>query len=128
MNITRKFIAFDLDTNNLKKFMKNYQDAYKQIKNFMIKNGFIHEQGSAYCSINPLTNDEILDIVFDLKDQFEWSITCIKALHVTNIGTQYNLITYIKDNKTNNIEDMPMKQSQSKTLESKKASKKQTKN
>ena len=46
-------LSFDLDTNLLKQhYSIHYSGAYRLIKNFLLKNGFEHNQDSDY--INPI--------------------------------------------------------------------------
>lgn len=67
-----KFIAFDLDTKQLKMFMDRYQTAYEKIKKFMLDNNFEHEQGSCYISKVKFDAGEIVDLIVNIKNQFEW--------------------------------------------------------
>lgn len=58
---SRKAINFDLDTANLKKYypQKNYRQAYRDIKDFMVNNGFKHRQWSGYISIHKINDYDV---------------------------------------------------------------------
>ena len=59
MSFTRKAINFDLSTADLKKYFKNTAEAYNQIKNFMLQNGFEHRQYSGYVSKEAMEDDDV---------------------------------------------------------------------
>lgn len=107
-----KFIAFDLDTKQLKMFMDRYQTAYEEIKKFMLDNNFEHEQGSCYISKVKFDAGEIVDLIVNIKNQFEWFAPCVKKLCVTNVGKQYDLTDILRDdilnyrNDNNGFEDV----------------------
>jgi virulence-associated protein VapD len=91
-----KSIEFDLDTNRLQEFYKDYRTAYRDIRSFMEKHGYSHRQGSVYNSNEKLLETDILVLVDELKDRFEWAPTCIKAFDVANIGQQHSMLTQIQ--------------------------------
>lgn len=101
-NISRKFIAFDLDTKELKKFLTDYRLAYTQIKSFMEENGFIHEQGSAYSSINNISYSDVQILITEFSETFNWAQKCVKKLQVTMIGNQFDFKRYLN----NDIEEL----------------------
>ena len=86
-----KAINFDLDTKELGKHYKRYQQAYYDLMAFFKKNGFHHRQGSGYVSERKLTSADIIDLIGRLRESFAWTSTCIKRIDVTNIGAQYDL-------------------------------------
>lgn len=88
-----KAINFDLDTNMLKIYYNkpNISNAYKEIKNFLIKNNFIHRQGSGYISSKPISNTEITRLVIKLKNTFPWLSKSVKEFDVTNIEKTFSL-------------------------------------
>ena len=86
-----KAINFDLDTRLLRQYYKRYQQAYADLLRFFIKRNFSHRQGSGYVSNDKLTSADIVDVIGDLRKEFEWSGTCIKKIDVTNVGVQYDL-------------------------------------
>ena len=94
-----KAINFDLDTNELKKHYSRYQQAYTELYKFFRNKDFSHRQGSGYVSNNKLTSADIIDIIGELQEMFEWTGTCIKKIDVTNVGAQYDLtMLLVKDN------------------------------
>lgn len=96
-----KFIAFDLDTKQLKMFMDRYQTAYEKIKKFMLDNNFKHEQGSCYISNIAMTHSEIQDIVEDLNNKYDWFAPSVKKLCVTDVGRKYDLAVGLRDDNVN---------------------------
>lgn len=91
MSLARKAINFDLSTNELKKHFKNTAEAYNQIKDFMLQNGFEHRQYSGYVSKEPLEDYEITNLVVKLKNKFSWLYPCTQRFDVTDIGEQHDL-------------------------------------
>lgn len=91
MSLARKAINFDLSTNELKKHFKNTAEAYNQIKDFMLQNGFEHRQYSGYVSKEPLEDYEITNLVVKLKNKFSWLYPCAQKFDVTDIGEQHDL-------------------------------------
>ncbi len=110
-NKVKKQISFDLDTNNLKKYYpkpKNfvsedyYKKAYKDIKNFMLKNNFKHRQGSIYVSKDKLSDFNITTFVKDISKKYSWFSKVVNSLDVTDVGQIYDLM-YIFENEQNDI-------------------------
>lgn len=102
MSFVRKAINFDLSTADLKKYFKNTADAYSQIKNFMLQNGFEHRQYSGYVSKEAMEDDDVALIAFNLTRQFRWLSTCTKKFDVTDIGEQHDLKDILTDKKLPN--------------------------
>lgn len=81
----KKAINFDIDTKKYEEYTgRRSPTAYKEIRNFLIKNGFEHRQGSGYISKRSL-NDSNITITF------EWLEYCVKKMDVTNVGKQHSL-------------------------------------
>ena len=91
-----KSIEFDLDTKKLQEFYKDYRTAYKDIRAFMTKHGYVHRQGSVYNSNEKLLETDILVLVDEIKEHFTWASTCIKAFDVANIGQQHSMLTQLQ--------------------------------
>ena len=89
-----KALYFDLYVSELKKNYpgKNYLGAYGDIKRYLLKRDFTHEQWSGYHSKDKMTDLELFDLVQDLSDALPWFSMCINHFEVTNIGTNYNLV------------------------------------
>ena len=110
MGKTRKSFHFDLDTKKMKQCYdsrKNYRQGYYDIKKFMLKNGFVHEQGSGYTSKKALTDTEALSIALQLKSALPWLEKCIRVFTVTDFRKGKD-ITGILTSKPASIE--PKKQ------------------
>lgn len=93
MSITRKQISFDLDTKILEKHYpnSNWRNAYKEIKIFMIDNGFSWQQGSVYISNKPIHNTSINELLENLVKLYPYLNNCMRDCVVTNIGKSYSL-------------------------------------
>lgn len=91
-----KSIEFDLDTKKLQEYYSDYRTAYKDIRRFMTKHGYIHRQGSVYNSKDKLFETDILVLVNTLKEHFSWASTCIKAFDVANIGQQHSMLMQLQ--------------------------------
>lgn len=93
-----KALYFDLRIHDLKKFYpkKNYLGAYADIKRYLLKNAFTHEQWSGYHSVNKMTDLEIFDLVQQMAVQMSWFSKCINHFAVTNIGMNYNLLEILE--------------------------------
>ena len=90
-----KAINFDLDTIGLKEFYPRYQQAYKDLLKFFKNRDFSHRQGSGYVSNQKLSSADIIDLVTELKEEYEWTATCVKKIDVTNVGAQYDLTSLL---------------------------------
>ena len=89
-----KALYFDLYINELKKNYprKNHLGAYGDIKRYLLRHDFTHEQWSGYHSVNKMTDLEIFDLVQDMSEVLPWFSACVNHFEVTNIGTNYNLV------------------------------------
>lgn len=87
-----KAINFDLNTNKLKEYYPRYQQAYNDLSKFFKENNFYHRQGSGYVSNEKMTSADIIDLMGDLQKKYLWAGDCIKAIDVTNVGPQYDLM------------------------------------
>lgn len=97
-----KALNFDLDTNSLKRYYpnSNYRQAYRDIKKFLIQNGFEHRQWSGYKSIEPLSDYYIIHLTSKIKKTFPWLSKCVNRFDVTDIGKQYDMAKIIKSTHT----------------------------
>lgn len=91
MSLARKAINFDLSTNELKKYFKNTAEAYNQIKDFMLQNGFEHRQYSGYVSKEVMEDDDITLLVLNITNKLTWLYPCTQKFDVTDIGEQHDL-------------------------------------
>ncbi len=108
----RKAINFDMDTKKLKeKGFEHLSTPYSLVKNFMINNNFIHQQGSGYVSQKQMNKKEILKIINKMKNELPWAIGCFSDIVVSNIDEkQFNLTSYFNEEIDNSsIEDKKIK-------------------
>ena len=91
MRKQRKQIAFDLDTEALKKYYpaNSWNNAYYDIKKFMVGNGFIWIQGSVYVSERTMTSTEVTYILNNLIKKHDWLNVCMRDCRETDIGKQH---------------------------------------
>ncbi len=90
---TRKQLAFDIDTKELKKYYpkSNWRYAYKLIKKFMLENGFIWLQGSVYVSMKPITNMKAISIITKLVEKYPYLNKAVRDMTVTEISELFSL-------------------------------------
>lgn len=106
----QKSLNFDLDTNKLKELYpnKSYTQAYKDIKNFLLKNGFEHRQGSGYISKENMSELEVTDIVTNLNNKHSWLKSCCKTFDYYDVGKQYDGLSILNEKrelKDNQVKD-----------------------
>ena len=92
-----KAINFDLDTRALKKYYPRYQKAYSDLLVFFKSKDFTHRQGSGYVSNKRLSSADIVDLIVELKEKYEWVSSCVKKIDVTNVSAQYDLLFLLSD-------------------------------
>lgn len=103
----RKALNFDLDTNALKQHYpgKNYRQAYRDVKKFLLENGFKHRQWSGYTSIKPMADSTMRAKVLKLKKAFPWLSKCVNRFDVTDIGEQHDLTHIITGKAKVNVKE-----------------------
>jgi len=89
---SRKQIAFDLDTVNLKRYYPkdHWQSAYADIKRFMLQNHFSWQQGSVYTSEKGMTLYETYAVIKAMIQTYPWTNVCMRDCVVTNIGRSHS--------------------------------------
>lgn len=89
----RKQVAFDLDTNELKRYYPtdNWRKSYEDIKKHMIKFGFEWQQGSVYVSQYGVEGKEVYKIIEKFVNTNEWINKCMRDCKITSIGKDNNL-------------------------------------
>lgn len=99
---SRKQIAFDLDTGNLKKHYpkKHWRSAYADFKKFMVKNHFSWQQGSVYTSKKGMTPYEAYAVIRTMIQVYPWTNVCMRDCVVTNIGRSHSQ-NYLFDKNAN---------------------------
>ena len=92
MGSGRKQIAFDLDTNQLKKYYpnENWKNAYRDIKRVMEANGFTWRQGSIYISESGISSAFATKVVEELPKKLPWTNICMRDCVITNIGRSFS--------------------------------------
>lgn len=70
--------------------------AYADIKNYLLKRHFNHEQWFGYHSMKKMTDLEIFDLVQEMVVQMPWFSKCINHFAVTNVGTNHNLLDILE--------------------------------
>ncbi len=97
---SRKQITFDLRQAALRQYYpgkalslnpQRYKKAYRDIQNFMVRNGFEHRQYSVYTSLEKLSVVDVVRLMGDLGQEFPWLAQCVNEIDVTNIGAQHSL-------------------------------------
>lgn len=107
----KKAINFDIDTKKYEEYTgRRSPTAYKEIRNFLNKNGFEHRQGSGYISKKSLNDSNITTLVANITITFEWLEYCIKEIDVTNVGRQHSLKDmFSKKTNKDNLADIEIK-------------------
>lgn len=99
---TKKYIRtfnFDLRIKSLRQYYpsSNFLKAYSDIKKFLLKHNFEHRQWSGYKSLEPLSDREVYNIIYNMTTTFPWLKNCVNKFDVTNIGDIYDLTLPIKN-------------------------------
>lgn len=90
-------ILFDLDTTCLTQNYEgnSYNNAYKQIREFMIENGFIWTQGSVYFGKTEIDAVKCVLIIQKLAKKYSWFSTCVKDIRMLRIEENNDLLPAI---------------------------------
>lgn len=91
--LTRKQVAFDLDTHELEKYYptEHWRNAYTVIKKHMWNNGFAWIQGSVYVSEEPMAARICSQIIKNLVKKNPWLNLCMRDCRMTYVGKEHNL-------------------------------------
>ena len=89
-----KALYFDLHTKNLSKYysINNPNGGYSEIKEFLTRNNFTHEQYSGYHSNFKTTDMRIFRLIKLMKTEMPWLSECVNKFAVMDVGENYNLI------------------------------------
>lgn len=101
MELDRKAFHFDLDVEALKRFYSDkdstsWNDAWSDIQDILLDNGFEKPQYSGYESQGKMTYQEAYTVIRKLSEQLPWFSLCIKAATFTEIGESYDVGAYLK--------------------------------
>jgi virulence-associated protein VapD len=114
MATSKKAINFDLDTKQLKKYYPNgdYHKAYYDIKSFLERNGFHHQQGSGYISDKPMTMGVAHAKLEKMNSELSWLGKCLKCIELTNANKKHNVISMFEtsDLKNSKIEKVELEE------------------
>lgn len=91
------FLSFDLNLDNLKLYYqnKNINQAWDDIKRFMKKNGFEHNQYSAYISKDRMSRYDIRDFMESMYKKLPWFPLCANRVMLSERNSQEKLLTSI---------------------------------
>ena len=80
----KKGINFDLDTNALKIYYTegDWRNAYHDVRNFFKKSGFEHIQGSGYHTLMPMSEPDVMTIVYRMTKRFPWINYCVRFVRL----------------------------------------------
>lgn len=89
----KKGINFDLDTEALKKRYTNgdWHNAYYDVRNFFVKNGFEHIQGSGYHSLIPMWESDVMTIVYQMTKEFPWINYCVSVCTLADVPDAFDI-------------------------------------
>ncbi len=92
-SMTRKQISFDIDTKELELYYpkNNWRDAYRLIKEHMIKNDFEWIQASVYTSKDFISVYEVMAILGILFKKYPYLHKSIRDVVVTEVGEIFSL-------------------------------------
>lgn len=89
----KKGINFDLDTEALKEhYIKgDWRNAYHDIRNFFKENGFEHIQGSGYHSLMPMSESDVMSIVYRMTKEFPGINYCVRVCTLSDVPETFNI-------------------------------------
>lgn len=94
--LQRRQISFDIDTKVAEQILgPSYRNIYRQIYDFMLKEGWVHLQGSVYMSKKPISVYIVGYIIHKMIMQHPYMEKCFKRIHQTDIGAVHDLSRYV---------------------------------
>ena len=95
---SKKAINFDLNNSLLKKYYpsKKYRKEWTEIRNFLIKNGFIHRQYPGYVSKEPISITSVIHLITNMSLHLKWLSECVKEFDLTIVGDEYSMKDYMQ--------------------------------
>ncbi len=100
---TRKALNFDFNTILIQENMSTlqiqstYRKAYYDIEKYLLANGFEHVQESAYTSVEPISFQEVEDIIENIIQEMPYLKDAIKSMEVTSVGKTYEVTEILKN-------------------------------
>lgn len=92
----RKEFIFDIDTKQGDIYYGSYRKIYPIIGRYLISNGFVRIEGSAYRSVEPMKRERFLRLFRKLLKQEPDLAKCIKEVHLAEVIDDYSLNDYVK--------------------------------
>ena len=89
----KKGINFDLDTNALKIHYTegDWRNAYHDVRNFFKKNGFEHIQGSGYHTLMPMSEPDVMTIVYRMMKRCPWINYCVSVCTLADVPEAFDI-------------------------------------
>lgn len=99
---SRVSVYFDLDVQALKNIYEpasghDYTNAYHEIRSFMKKEGYEHEQGSVYHSVSEKDRSDVIRTVKALQDEKSWLKECVKKMSYARISEEHDITGIFQD-------------------------------
>lgn len=87
-------ISFDLNIADLEEFYPNgsYNNAYGDIKKFLLNNGFSHKQGSVYFGDESTNAVKTVVTINKMSNQFPWLKNCVSDIRMLRIEEDNDLM------------------------------------
>ena len=113
MDDVRQGIHFDLDTKALAKYYPkaSWQAAYDDVRGFLERNGFVHEQGSGYRSVEPMVQAEAVDVLYEMRVTYPWLHKCVKVCTIADVPVTFDFTNLFDKNA-----DIPERTEQTKIV------------
>ena len=99
--VYRKEFIFDIDTKQGDKYFGSYRRIYPILHIYLLKNGFLRIEGSAYRSIEPMRRERFLRLFRKLLKEYPDLSECIKEVHLSEVIDDYSLNEYVDHFKKN---------------------------
>ena len=93
-------ITFDLDTKLLEQHYpaSAWNQAYRDIENFLGDYGFFRQQGSVYFGDETVDAVSCVTAVQDLSQEYDWVEKCVRDIRMLRIEERNDLMPAIKKN------------------------------
>lgn len=113
----RVSIYFDLDTKKLREIYEkekgiSYINAYLDIRRYMEREGYAHEQGSVYHSINEKTDMDVIRCITYFQEKESWFAKCVKKISYAKLEQKADLLPVLE-----NLEEQRKQKAEKKEIE-----------
>jgi len=94
---TNYAITFDLDTQCLNEAypLQTYNNAYGDVKRFLLSNGFAWQQGSVYFGDETVDAVKCVIVVQQLVKKYPWFAACAKDVRMLRVEDNNDLMPAI---------------------------------